>query len=38
MAAFCRKPLRRPKLFHLFDDEHFDWLAAGHKLKAELVK
>jgi len=28
MAAFSRKPLRRAKLFHLFDNEHFDWLAA----------
>jgi len=28
MAAFCRKPLRRAKLFHLFD-KHFEWLAAG---------
>jgi hypothetical protein len=27
MAAFCRKPLRRAKLFRLFDDEHFDWRA-----------
>jgi hypothetical protein len=26
------------KLFHLFDDEHFDWLAARHKFEAELVE
>jgi hypothetical protein len=25
------------KLFHLFDDEHFDWLAAGHEFEAELI-
>ena len=29
MAAFSRKPLRRTKLFHFFDDEHFDRFAAG---------
>ena len=23
--------------FHLFDDEHFDWLAAGHKFEAALI-
>jgi len=33
MAAFCRKPLRRAKRFHLFDDEHFDWFVAGHKFE-----
>ena len=27
----------RPKLSHLFDDEHFDGLAAGHQFEAELV-
>ncbi len=25
-------------LFHLFDDEHFDWLTAGHEFEAELCK
>jgi len=38
MAAFSRKPLRCAKLLHFFDDEHFDWLVARHKFKAELVK
>ncbi len=25
------------KLFHLFDDEHFDGLVVGHEFEAELV-
>jgi hypothetical protein len=25
------------KLFRLFDDEHFDWLAAGHEFEAKSV-
>jgi hypothetical protein len=29
MANFFRKPRRGAKQFHLFDDEHFDWLATG---------
>jgi hypothetical protein len=29
MAVFSRKPPRRAKPFHFFDDEHFDWLATG---------
>jgi hypothetical protein len=33
MAAFSRKPLRRAKRFHLFDDEHFDWFVAGHEFE-----
>jgi hypothetical protein len=39
MAAFFRKPLRRAKLFHLFDDEHFDWLAeaAGAESQADSL-
>ena len=38
MAAFSRKPLRCAKLFYLFDDEHFDRLAARHEFETELVK
>jgi hypothetical protein len=38
MAAFSRKPLRYAKLFYLFDDEHFDRLAARHEFETELVK
>jgi hypothetical protein len=33
MASFSRKPLRRAKRFHLFDDEHFDWFVAGHEFE-----
>jgi len=25
------------ELFHLFDDEHFDWLVAGNEFQAKLI-
>ncbi len=24
--------------FHLFDDEHFDWLATGNEIQTKLIK
>ncbi len=37
MAAFSRKPLRRAKLFLLFDDEHFDWPIGCNHFQAKLL-
>ena len=38
MAAFSRKPLRCAKLFHFFDDEHFDWLAIAQPMDFSAVR
>ncbi len=37
-GGFLPKAATPRELFHLFDDEHFNWLAVRHQFEAELVK